>query len=83
MLTIHMQSSAIMIICRMTEKPSINWGADFTSANTLMIDENMKFQKILGYGGAFTEAAGLNFAKLSPADREKVRMTCRHELLHL
>lgn len=34
-------------------------------ANQIFIDPSVQYQKILGFGGAFTDAAGINIAKLS------------------
>ena len=33
--------------------------------SVVTIDRKQKFQKIVGFGGAFTDAAGINIAKLS------------------
>ncbi len=38
---------------------------------TIMIDPNKTFQSIIGFGGAFTDASAINFAKLSKANQEK------------
>lgn len=40
--------------------------------NVIMLDFEEKFQEILGFGGAFTEAAALNFFKLSAEERQNV-----------
>jgi glucosylceramidase len=37
-------------------------------AEAIVVDTDTKFQEILGFGGAFTEAAAINFASLSAAD---------------
>ena len=37
------------------------------------VDSKKKFQEIVGFGGAFTEASAYNFYKLPVAAREKVR----------
>ena len=44
-----------------------------TNPSTLFVDATKKFQKIVGFGGAFTEAAAYNFYKLPPAVQSKVR----------
>merc|ERR1711970_1155041 len=36
-----------------------------TVGAVITIDKNTKYQKIIGFGGAFTDAAGINIAKLS------------------
>jgi glucosylceramidase len=41
-------------------------------AEAIVVDTDTKFQEILGFGGAFTEAAAINFASLSAADQENV-----------
>lgn len=38
---------------------------------TIMIDLDKTFQTIVGFGGAFTDASAINFAKLSPENQEK------------
>jgi hypothetical protein len=38
---------------------------------TVKVDRNIQFQKIIGFGGAFTEASAYNYFKLSPATRKK------------
>ena len=44
-----------------------------TNPSTLFVDATKKFQKIVGFGGAFTEAAAYNFYKLPPAVQSKVK----------
>ncbi|XP_076388302.1 lysosomal acid glucosylceramidase-like isoform X1 [Megachile rotundata] len=39
---------------------------------TLTIDSTKKYQKILGFGGAFTDSAGININKLSNATQEQL-----------
>ena len=49
------------------------WGAaDFAAPLTVEVDASTRFQLVHGFGGAFTEAAGLNFLNLSAADRAAV-----------
>jgi glucosylceramidase len=38
----------------------------------ITVDVHKQFQEILGFGGAFTEAAALQFSKLPPAKQEEV-----------
>ncbi|KAK3277055.1 hypothetical protein CYMTET_14919 [Cymbomonas tetramitiformis] len=40
--------------------------------NVITFDAEQNFQEILGFGGAFTEAAALNFYKLSAEERQTV-----------
>lgn len=46
--------------------------------DTVVLDPNIKFQEILGFGAAFTDAACYTFSRLDPAVREKLF----HELFH-
>ena len=48
------------------------------STNHLRLNPNLKFQEILGFGGAFTDAACYTFNRLSPPAREQLF----HELFH-
>ena len=43
---------------RLTKKANINWSQNFGASNTILFDTKSKYQKIFGFGGAFTEAAG-------------------------
>ncbi|KAF1317860.1 Family 30 glycoside hydrolase, partial [Globisporangium splendens] len=43
-----------------------------SSTSFIAVDASNKFQEMLGFGGAFTEAAALQFAKLSPEKQEEV-----------
>uniref|UniRef100_K3XD95 Glycosyl hydrolase family 30 TIM-barrel domain-containing protein n=1 Tax=Globisporangium ultimum (strain ATCC 200006 / CBS 805.95 / DAOM BR144) TaxID=431595 RepID=K3XD95_GLOUD len=43
-----------------------------SSTSFIAVDASTKFQEMLGFGGAFTEAAALQFAKLSPEKQEEV-----------
>ena len=53
--------------------PSPIWHVlDFDAALTVEVDASTQFQTVLGFGGAFTEAAGLNFLNLSAADQARV-----------
>lgn len=38
----------------------------------ITIDESQKFQTIIGFGGAFTDAAGINIARLSSGAQENL-----------
>lgn len=42
---------------------------------TLIIDSTKKYQKILGFGGAFTDSAGINIKKLSEAAQDQIIRT--------
>jgi len=49
------------------EKYSVNWQVNSTETvgATIRLDRITKYQKLYGFGGAFTDAAGINIAKLS------------------
>lgn len=38
----------------------------------IVVKPKKTFQKIVGFGGAFTDAAGINIKSLSPAARERL-----------
>ncbi|GAB9463789.1 Glucosylceramidase [Globisporangium polare] len=42
------------------------------SASSIAVDADKKYQEMFGFGGAFTEASALQFAKLSPEKQEEV-----------
>ena len=39
---------------------------------TITLNRNIRYQKILGFGGAFTDSAGINILNISPASQEKL-----------
>merc|ERR1719495_1050525 len=48
------------------EKYSVAWSNDTSTVGAVItIDRNTQYQQIIGFGGAFTDAAGINIAKLS------------------
>jgi len=65
---------------RFAAAPPISWRAASGAAPSdhLQLSPSVKFQKILGFGGAFTDAACYTFNRLTPAEREKLF----HELFH-
>jgi glucosylceramidase len=65
---------------RFAPAPPTSWrAASGTAASDhLQLNPDAKFQKILGFGGAFTDAACFTFNRLTPAEREKLF----HELFH-
>src|SRR6202050_3382220 len=65
---------------RFAAAPQITWrsAARKPSADQIHLDPGTKFQKILGFGGAFTDATCYTFNQLAPAAREKLF----HELFH-
>ncbi|MFN2364181.1 MAG: glycoside hydrolase family 30 beta sandwich domain-containing protein [Halarsenatibacteraceae bacterium] len=60
---------------RLTEKESLQFN-DFESINqnkpVVELDNSKKYQKILGFGGAFTEAAAHTLFQISPDKRKEV-----------
>ena len=65
---------------RFASAPSAIWrSAPETPGTTrLCLNPDVRFQEILGFGGAFTDAACFTFNRLSPPAREKLF----HELFH-
>src|ERR1700683_4955861 len=65
---------------RFAAAPQITWrsAARKPSADQIHLDPGTKFQEILGFGGAFTDAACYTFNQLAPAERGKLF----HELFH-
>lgn len=55
---------------RLTEKEPLMIKHEGTGANTLIINENKTYQKIIGFGGAFTEAASYVLSKMDK-DKQK------------
>ncbi|CAI5730169.1 unnamed protein product [Peronospora destructor] len=69
------QSSYIDNVTHMMEPiTNLQWThkAQIDAASTIIVDVDTQFQTILGFGGAFTEAAALQFQKLSFAKQEEV-----------
>ena len=55
------------------EQESAVFKTDFETENLLLnIEPNFKYQKVLGFGGAITEASAYNFALLPPAAQEQL-----------
>lgn len=64
---------------RFTAVPSMRWQpAAHPSAHAIVLHPARKFQPILGFGAAFTDAACYMFNQLTPAAREQLF----HELFH-
>lgn len=57
---------------RLTEKGKYNLEKNKSNGAVLSINENVGYQKIIGFGGAFTEAAAYTFYNLDPAKREEI-----------
>ena len=65
---------------RFAAAPKATWRADASApaADQLRLDPGTKFQEILGFGGAFTDATCFTFNRLAPAARDQLF----HELFH-
>ena len=65
---------------RFAAAPQITWrsAAKKPSADQIHLNPGTTFQEILGFGGAFTDAACYTFNRLAPAEREKLF----HEFFH-
>jgi glucosylceramidase len=64
---------------RLQRAPSVEWKpAPGSNANTVTLDPGNKFQEILGFGAAFTDAACYTVNRLDPGAREKLL----HGLFH-
>jgi glucosylceramidase len=57
---------------RLTEKDSLTFQKDYQENLPLIeINRNKKFQEVIGFGGAFTEAASSTLDQLSPQKRQE------------
>ncbi len=65
---------------RFASAPKVGWGATSGEATgeAIQLDPSKTFQEILGFGGAFTDAACYMFHQLAPAVRERLL----HEMFH-
>jgi glucosylceramidase len=65
---------------RFTFAPKIKWEPASTAAGAdqIRLEPTVQFQEMLGFGGAFTDAACYTFNRLTPAAREQLF----HELFH-
>jgi len=50
----------------------------FTEAFVVNINASIQYQKINGFGGAFTDAAGINIAKLSAVTQTRLLKYISH-----
>src|SRR5262249_37718538 len=59
---------------RFTRASSIAWqpASSSMAPNTVLLHPDKKFQEILGFGGAFTDAACYTFSRLDPQSREQL-----------
>ena len=65
---------------RFASAPSVQWQARAGSSSdvSVVLDPSRKYQDILGFGGAFTDATCYTFNRLAPNARQKLF----HELFH-
>lgn len=65
---------------RFAAAPQAIWGPapETPGADQIRLDPGKKFQEILGFGGAFTDAACYVFSQLAPSAREQLF----HEMFH-
>jgi glucosylceramidase len=64
---------------RYSASPAISWRSGEGGGNNLItLDPSQRFQDVLGFGAAFTDASCYAFNRLDPAARESVF----HELFH-
>src|ERR1700678_4581170 len=65
---------------RFAAAPQATWhpASESPATDPLALNPTMKFQEVLGFGGAFTDATCYTFNRLSPPEREKLF----HELFH-
>jgi glucosylceramidase len=65
---------------RFAPAPGATWGPapETPGTDQIRLDPSKKFQEILGFGGAFTDAACYMFNQLSPPGREQLF----HEMFH-
>ena len=59
-------------------EPPVAWKTGKAGGNVIELNPGQKFQEILGFGAAFTDAACYTFNRLDPPARE----TLFHELFH-
>ena len=59
---------------RFASAPAISWSAASAApgAERIVLNPSLKFQEMLGFGGAFTDAACYVFSQLAPPEREKL-----------
>ncbi len=61
-LTVNGVNNSTRILKKAESKPNFR----------ISVDENIKYQTIIGFGGAFTEAAAYTFYKMNPVNRKKI-----------
>ena len=64
--TVHISLTAKDTSARLTEQPIVAFEDIRPEMHSITIDTRKRFQKMEGFGGAFTEAAAVTLQKLSP-----------------
>jgi len=57
---------------RLSPQAQVPWQPDFPSTYTVVVNPTAKYQTVLGFGGALTEAAAYVYSTLSPALQKQV-----------
>lgn len=59
---------------QLAHMPSLNWQtvSSAPNADAIVVDPSKRFQEILGFGAAFTDAACFTFNRIEPSAREKL-----------
>jgi glucosylceramidase len=64
---------------RFASAPPLQWNeASEPRGAQIVVNPNLKFQEVLGFGGAMTDATCYTFNRLAPSEREKLF----HEMFH-
>jgi O-glycosyl hydrolase len=63
---------------RLAERPAVVWGEDTKGIENSILNvyDDVEYQEIIGFGGAFTESAAVTFDKLPPAVRRQTLEAC-------
>jgi len=70
--TVQISLTAKDTSARLTEQPGVAFEVIRPEMHTITIDSRKRFQKMEGFGGAFTEAAAVTLQKLSPEKQAEV-----------
>ena len=69
---VHISLTAKDSSARLTEQPGVAFEVIRPEMHTITIDSRKRFQKMEGFGGAFTEAAAVTLQKLSQEKQAEV-----------
>lgn len=70
--TVQVSLTARDTPARLTEQPAVAFKAIHPEIHSLTIDSSRRFQKMEGFGGAFTEASAVTLQKLTPEKQAEV-----------